>query len=141
MNFKALIKKVFTNACVYFSIITAIYSVIVMIKYVDDTLVLLDATRVLLFFLASILFAFANGVLKLEKLHGAVKILIHYFISLFAFYACMMLPISPEGSTLLVGILLFSVVYFVIMALVALFRSRYRSRLDQKSDYKPQFKK
>lgn len=141
MNFKALIKKTLTNACVFFSIITAIYSVIVMIIYVDDPLVLLDATRVMLFFLASILFAFANGVLKLDKLHGAARILIHYLLSLFAFYACILLPISPVGSTLLVGILLFTLLYVVIMALAALFKSRYRARLDQKSDYKPQFKK
>ena len=141
MNLKSIIKKILTNACVYFSIITAIYAVVVMIVYVDDTSVLLDASRVLLFFVASLLFACANGIFGLAKLPSPAKLLIHYLLSLFAFYSCMMLPISPDPSVLLVGLSLFSVFYFILAALIALFTSRYKARENKTTEYKSQFKK
>ena len=141
MNFKALIKKIFTNACIYFSIVTALYALIVLIVYVDDTEVLLDASRVLLFFVASILVAIANGIFKIKKLHGALRLFLHYIITIFAFYACLMLPISPPASTLTVGLVAFSVVYIIVAALVALFRARYKSKADVSGEYRSQFGK
>lgn len=141
MNIKAFIKKVLTSACIYFSIITAIYSIVVMIVYVDDNAVLLDASRVLLFFVASLLFALANGVLSITKLHGALKLLIHYLLSLFAFCTCMMLPLSPEGSTMLIGIATFTVIYLIAAGLVALFRSRYKAKAEASREYTSQFSK
>ena len=141
MNFKSILKKALTRACVYFTAVTAIYSLIVMIVYVDDTAVLLDASRVLLFFVASILFSFANGVFALEKLSSPTKFFIHYILTLFAFYSCMMLPISPAGTTLLVGLALFSVLYFIIAAIVGVVRARYKARANQTAEYKSQFTK
>ena len=141
MNFKSILKKVLTMTCVYFTAVTAIYSVIVMIVYVDDTAVLLDASRVLLFFIASFLFALANGVFALEKLSAPAKFFIHYLLTLFAFYSCMMLPISPAPNTLLVGLALFSIVYFIAAAIFGVIRARYRSRANQTAEYKSQFAK
>lgn len=141
MNFKSILKKILTNACVYFTTVTAIYSIIVMIVYVDDKAVLLDAARVLLFFVASFLFALANGVFTFEKLSSPAKFFIHYLLTLFAFYSCMMLPISPAGTTLLVGLAIFSVIYFIFAALITLIRSRYKTRENQTAEYKSQFTK
>ncbi len=141
MDIKALTKRVLTHACVYFSILTALYSVIVMIMYVDDDAVLLDASRVLLFFVASLLFSLANAVLRISKLHGAMKFIIHYLLTVFAFCACMMLPISPDGSTMLVGIALFSLLYLIIVGIVALFKSRYKRKTETRAEYTSQFSK
>ncbi len=141
MNFKAFIKKILTNACVYFSAVTALYALIVLIIYVDDTEVLLDASRVLLFFVASLLVAIANGIFKIKKLHGAVKLFLHYLLTLFSFYACLMLPLSPPASTLTVGLAIFSVIYFIVAAIVALLRARYRSKSESDGTYRSQFGK
>ncbi len=141
MNFRSFLKKVLTNACVYFSIVTAIYSVVVMIMYLDDDRVLLDASRVLLFFFASLLFSLACGVFKINKLHGALKLIIHYLLSTFAFASCMLLPLSLDPTSTLVGIILFSVIYFICAALIALFKSRYRRRIEETGEYKSQFSK
>ena len=126
---------------VFFTVIAAIYSLIVMIIYVDDDQVLLDASRLLLFFVASVLFSCANGLFKLKKLNGALRIIIHYLLTLFAFYSCMMLPISPDTSAMFVGLALFSVLYFIVTGLIALFKARYRSRFEEKSAYSSQFSK
>lgn len=141
MNFKTLLKKVLTQACVYFSIVTALYALVVTIVYVDDPVVLLEASRVLLFFVASILVAIANGIFSVKMLHGAVRLIIHYLLTTFAFASCLMLPISPEPSTMTVGLVAFSVLYFIIAAISALLRSRYRSKEDEDKEYSSQFRK
>ena len=141
MNIKAFIKKVLTHACVYFSIGTLIYSIVVMIVHVDDTEVLLSASRELLLFVAALLFALANGVLSMTRLHGVLKLVTHYLLSLFAFCTCIMLPISPEGATMLVGIATFTVIYLIVAGLVALFRSRYKAKADASREYTSQFSK
>ena len=141
MNAKTFIKKALTNACVYFSVITAIYAIIVMIIYVDDKQVLLDASRVLLFFLGSLIFSVANAIFKHTKLSSPAKLTVHFLLSLFAFYSCMMLPISPAPSTMLVGLSLFAVIYFITAAIIAVFSSRYKTKSNQSIEYKSQFRK
>ncbi len=141
MNISDFIKKTFSRACVYFSLITAIYALLVMIVNVDDELVLLDAGRVLLFFVASFLFSLGNNLLSVKKLAGPARIVLHYLVYLFAFCACFLLPISPEPSGTIVGITLFTIIYAVALAIVLLVRSRYKTRSELREDYRPQFKK
>ena len=141
MTLSAIIKKIFSKTCVYFSVITALYALLVMITNVDDELVLLDAARVLLFFVASILFAIANALLSFGKLSGPIKVFLHYLVYLFTFAACFMLPISPENSTFIVGIVLFTIVYAFALTVILIIRSRYKVRAEKQQDYKSQFKK
>ena len=141
MNIKNFIKKALVQSCVFFTIATALYSLVVMTIYVDDEQVLLDASRVLLFYVASLLLACAGVIFKIEKIHAALRFLIHYLLSTFAFCACLMLPISPAPSTMVVGIILFSVAYLIVAGIVALFRSRYRAISSEKKEYTSQFSK
>ena len=141
MDFKSLLKKILTNACVYFSVVTAIYSLVVIIVYFDDERVLLDAVRVMLFFLASFLFALANGVLRISRIHGGVRILIHFLLSFFAIWSCMLLPLSLDSRSMIVGIVVFAVLYFAIAGIIAAFRSRYKTKMGKVDEYKSQFTK
>lgn len=139
MNLKSLIRKIFTQSCVCFTVVTAIYSLIVMVIHVDDVEVLLDASRLMLFFVASVLFSIANVIFKIKKLHGALRLCIHFVLSAFAFYSCMMLPVSPDASSAMVVLTCFTVIYFLAAALIAAFKARYRSRFEDKTEYKSQF--
>ena len=141
MDFKSLLKKILTDTCVYFTVVTALYSLVVMIVYFDDDRVLLDAVRVMLFFLASFLFAIANGVLRISRIHGGVRVLIHFLLSLFAFCSCMLLPLSLDSRSMIVGIVVFAVLYFVIASIIAAFNSRYKTKLGKVDEYKSQFSK
>lgn len=141
MNLSSQIKKSFQRACVYFSLITAVYALISWVINVEDGVVMLDAARVLLFFLASLLFALGNFFLKLEKMNGGVRIIIHYLLFLLAFYSCFMLPIAPEASTALIGVILFTLGYAVVMLLCSVIGSRYKRRRELASEYKSQYKK
>ena len=141
MNLKALTKNIFKNACIIFTVFTAIYCIISAIINVDDSLDQLEVSRVILFFIASILFATANGVFKIERLHVAVKFILHYVLTLFAFWACMLLPLSLDTSTAIVGVALFSVLYLIVALIASLIRSRYKKNTDKDEEYVPQYKK
>ena len=141
MNLKPLIKHILKNACICFTVFTAAYSAISAIVNVDDAVVSVEVSRVLLFFMASVLFSAANGIFKIEKLGGGSKVFIHYILTLAAFYTCMLLPLSLDTSTLIVGIALFSVLYFIIFGVYSLIRSRYKANASQGEKYTAQFKK
>ena len=136
-----IVKNILKNACICFTVFTAIYCIISAIVNVDDTVVSLEVARVLLFFVASVLFSAANGLFKIEKLHSALKIMLHYFLTLAAFYTCMLLPLSLDTPTLIVGIALCSIIYLIIASVYALIRSRYRANKKQNEAYVSQFKK
>ena len=136
-----LVKKILTKACIYFSIITAVYTVLVMITNVDDELVLLDASRIMLFFVGAVLFSIGNMLLKLPSLNSALKVFLHYIIFLFTFYICFLMPMNAETSSTIVGLTLFSILYAIVMAIFLLIRSRYASRNSKQAEYTPKFKK
>ena len=141
MDLKALTKNIFKNACIFFTVFTALYSVIATIINVDDSVVRLEVSRIILFFVASILFSAANGIFKLPRVHSAVKFVIHYLLTLAAFWACMLLPLSLDPSTAVVGAVLFSLIYLVIAIIASVIRARYRRNTDKDEEYVPQYKK
>ena len=141
MNLKALTKNIFKNACVTFTVFTALYCIISAIINVDDSVVRLEVSRIILFFIASILFAAANGIFKLEKLHIAARFILHYILTLFAFWTCMLLPLSLDTPTAIVGIAIFSVIYLIVTLIASLIRSRYKKNTDADEEYTPQYKK
>ena len=141
MDLKALTKNIFKNACIFFTVFTALYSVIAAIINVDDSVVRLEVLRIILFFVASILFSAANGIFKLPRIHSAVKFVIHYLLTLAAFWACMLLPLSLDPSTAIVGAVLFSLIYLVIAIIASVIRARYKRNTDKDDEYVPQYKK
>lgn len=141
MNIRTFLKKTLVSACVYFSIITALYSLITLLTHLDEIPVLINAGNVCLFFVFSLLLSFANRVLSLGKLGGGLKLFLHYIICLFAYYSCFMLPISPSASGMLIGLVLFTVIYFIIAGFIALFSSRLKKNTEKSKAYTNQFKK
>lgn len=141
MTFGSFLKQTLTKACIYFSFITAAYAGLAMIINVDDKLVLLDASRILLFFVASILFAVGNMLLALQRLGMGIRIFLHYALYLITVYICFMLPIKPEASATIVALALFSVVYAICLAVFLVVKSRYKTRSEKNQEYRPNFKK
>lgn len=141
MNIKRTIKKILTDACVLFSLITAAYALIVWLMYVNQDDVLVDAGRVLLFFVFSLLVSGANGFYRLHSLAGALRLTVHFLVCTLAFYLCFLLPLSMPDSSVLVGIVLFILAYFLVMGIVAGFSSRFRKNREAAEEYKSQYTK
>lgn len=141
MTVKEFIKKLLCRACIYFSCIMLCYIIVAAIVNVGDGALLLDAGRTVLFFVFALLFALANGIFALERLSGGTRVLVHYLITVFAFYACFMLPISMRASSVIVGLVVFSLVYFAVLGLTSLFKSRYRTNVERAQGYQKQYGK
>ena len=142
MSVKNFIKKLLTRASIYFTCITAVYIAIsAMLSVSDDSLVLIDAKRLVLFLVFSLLLSAANSLLSLERLSAALRIFLHYNITIFAFYVCFMLTQNMRASVVIVGLAIFTVIYFAITGIVAAFKSRYRKNLEKAQKYQKQYSK
>lgn len=141
MTVKAFIKKMLSHACVYFSCIMLCYIVIATIVNVSDQSLLLDAGRTVLFFVFSLLFALANGIFALENLSTSLRVISHYLITVFSFYACFLLTLSMRAASVIVGLVIFSILYFIVLGLVFSFRSRLRTNVQRAEKYDKQYNK
>ena len=141
MTVKDFFKKLLCHACCYFSVCMLVYIAIAAIINVNDDALLLEATRTVLFFVFSLLLALANTVLSIGALSGKLKVIIHYLVTTFAFYACFMLPLSMRASSVLVGLVIFTFVYFIILGIIVAFKSRYRRNAEKAEKYEKHFSK
>lgn len=141
MNVKSFIKRILTRACVYFSVIMLCYIIIAAIVDVSGNALLLEAGRTVLFFVFSLLLACANCLFGVKSISGGLRLLIHYVITLFAFYTCFMLSLSLRTSGMLIGLVAFTAVYFAIMGISAAFTSKYRSNSEKAEEYQKQYGK
>ena len=139
MEFKKLIKKALTYSCVYFTLITAIYMIILYIGNIGERAPAVEAPRVLLYFLASILLSIGNEIRTAKKLNIGVRYISHYVICIFAFYSCILLPMNMRPSHIFTGLILLTVLYLVIIAICAIFKSKLRANREKTSSYKNQF--
>ena len=139
MTVKGFIKKTLTHACVYFTVIMLFYIIIAAIVNVTDSRLLLEAGRTMLFFVFSLLLACANTIFSIKALSGGLRLVIHYLITAFGFYACFMLSLSLRASSQLVGLVTFTAVYFAVMGIGALISSRYRANAEKAEKYTKKF--
>lgn len=141
MDISKLIKKTLVATCAYFTVITAAYMLILQIINVSEDSAAVESFRVLLFFLFSFLFSIANTIRAIQKMHPLLRNTIHYMICVFAFYTCFMLPVNMRTSFMLTGIVIFTVCYAVVMAIIAIFKSRLRANREKDEEYTSQFNK
>ena len=139
MEIKKLIKKTLVSACVIFTVTTALYMLILQIMNISDESAAVEAGRVLLFFVFSLLLALANALLSIKSIHTALRYAAHYIIATFGFWTCFCLPNSMDASKTLVGIVLFTVGYAIVMAIYAFIKSRLKKAVKSEDKYEKQF--
>lgn len=141
MEFKKLIKKALNYTCIYFTVITACYILILQLANISEGAAAVEATRVLLYFLASVLLAIANAIFSCSRISSVVRVLSHYLICVFAFYTCFLLPVNMRASFMVTGIVIFTVLYAAIMGSIAIFKSRLKRNRERYEEYESQFGK
>lgn len=140
MEIKKLIKKTLVSACVIFTVTTALYMLILQIMNISDVSASVEAERVLLFFVFSLLLALANMLLSIKAIHAALRYAAHYIIATFGFWTCFCLPNDKmDASKTLVGIVLFTVGYAIVMAIYAFIKSRLKKAVKSEDKYEKQF--
>ncbi len=141
MTFKDFLKTTLVRSCIYFTLVMVLYIAACAIVNVADDDLLLDAGRTILFYVFALLTSLAGSLFSLQKLSSGLRLVLHYLICIFAFYACFMLPVSMRASGVIIGLVIFTVLYFAVFGIVALFKSRYRRNAEQLASYQKQFKK
>ena len=139
MELRKLFKKLLNSACIIFTVITAAYMLILQIINITDSDAGIEASRVLLFFIFSLLLSTANVILSTNKIHAALRYIIHYVISIFGFWTCFCLPNKMDFSKTFVGIIIFSACYAIVMTLIAVFTRRFKRQSEPKAKYEKQF--
>ena len=139
MTVKDFFKRLFITASIYFMVITAFYTLITMIVNVSDDEIYLRAVQMLFNFIFSLLASAAWQIFRLPKPSTAVRLLAHYAILLFAFYLCFLVPASMRAPQVVIGIILFSLIYAIVMAISAFFLSRLRNNREKEATYQKQF--
>lgn len=141
MNIKQFFKRLLTDTSVYFTLLAAAYSALMLVVNVTEDEVLLSAARLLFLFLFAVLAALGRSVLRARQLPRGVRVLAHYGALLLAFYLCLLLPAGMRAAQVLVGLVLFTVLYFIVAGIAALFLARFRANQPEEAHYESQFKK
>lgn len=128
MKFSAFIKQLFTGACVYFSIVALLMIFIGLLSTNEFTGVkVVPALRLVLLFPFGLLLSAGQMLLKTDFLSKALRLLLHYIVTLVAFLLFLLLPANPNAKAgyYLIGALLVSVVYWIGYLIVALTKKRF----------------
>ena len=139
MELKKLFKKLLNSTCIVFTVVTAVYMLALQLVNITDSDAAVEAGRVLLFFVFSLLLSIANALFTIEKIHLALRYVIHYVILTFGFWTCFCLPNKMNSSRTLVGIVIFSIAYIIVMAIVEIFSRRLRKAQKPEKKYEKQF--
>ena len=140
MDIKQFLKNLLITASVYFTLITAAYALLTIFVHVGEEQVLLSATQMLYNFLFSLLAGTAWRLYRMPKWSTPARLFIHYGILVLAFYLCFLFPASMRSGQIIIGVILFTLVYAIIMLITAVFVSRFRANAQKVAHYEKQFR-
>ena len=128
---KDFIQKIVVPACIYFSIITVPFALLVYAIYGGNGS---DGT------LSALVFATANVLVKSDRIAFGLRVLSHALITGLGFLLFMLLPARLEGSGVLAGLFVYYVIYGVVLAVALIKRSQTKKLENRRSDYREMFK-
>lgn len=129
MKFSAVVKRLLTGACVYYSVFSLVLLIINVIINGQVAGTALSVLNVLLLFPFSLSLSGAEFIRKSDKLSGGVRVLLHYLILAAAFLLFLWAPSGAQKTIQSALLLLFlvSVVYWIIFAICRLTVKRFHS--------------
>lgn len=142
MNIRKVLNRMLTDTAVYFTLISAVYAALMMIVNVNEPEVLMSASQLLLIFVFSALAAISQCIYRISSINKALRVLIQYAILTVSFYVCFLLPLqSMSGSHVVVGITVFTAVYFICFGIGSFFAWRFKENTKKEEVYENKFKK
>ena len=136
---KDFINKILVPACIYFTVFTVPFALIMFAIYGTDGI--FTAHRVAASFGFMLALAASNAILKGNKLTLPLRFALHAVITGVGFWLFMLLPLGSESINPLIGMLVYYVIYAVIMTIIGLRRASAHRRADREQEYTSMFKK
>ena len=126
------IKQWFTGGCVWYAIISLLFLIIDLALSQKDATHVISSTSFLLIFPFGLAMSGA-GMLYKSKLPRWSRILSHYVISIVSFLLFMLLPAgsTSSGVYVLLMLVLLSVIYWILFALVHIFAARWKRVVEE----------
>ena len=140
---KETMKKIFSLASVYFTVITLLL-VLIFLAMGGSTQGAMHPLAQLLIFPAAFLFAAARAIFESEKVDGILKFICHYCFIVGGIWFLLYLPnkaadVSPSSS--LIFFVLVNVVYFIVMFVKSSLKGRKKKLERDTSKYKSVYRK
>lgn len=128
MKASVILKKLFTGACVYYTVVS-LAVLIASALLGGDLNGTFTSLNYLLFFPFGLALSGAGILYRNSGLPYWGRLLLHFLITLAAFFCFLWLPsgANSNASTVLTMLLLLSIAYWVICLIVILARKRFRS--------------
>ena len=140
MKILKILGKLSVDTSIFFTVITALYSVLMMIINVSEDEPAMRASWLLYIFLFSFLAALSQLIYRLEIMHKAWRVTIQYIMLLFSSYVCFFLPLSMTGNQIVIGLTLVTIIYFACFGVGAFFTHRFRKKIQKEEIYEKKFK-
>ena len=142
MDLKTFVKKTLINTSVIFSLVTLFYCLLVALVNASATEILLEATRIILFFFFALLVSLANSILGVKLIPSALRYILHFLLCGFAFYLCVLFPLidaGAGGSFVVVGLSAFTLLYVIVLVVITVIKSNVTRKKEKKQDYTKRF--
>jgi threonine/homoserine/homoserine lactone efflux protein len=123
MKLRNFIKRLFTNTCVYFTLVSIAMILLGLLDKSSASGIGFN-TSALLFIPFGILMALAQEVLCAKKLSRTARFLGHYVITLAAIIALFATKASFTATNLIILLAFLSILYWMIFGIVVLIRKR-----------------
>ena len=142
LKFFRIVKKILCDACVYNTVaVLLLYSVGILLPNGSGLIPKLQYLYMILLF--SVLLSIANRLLLSEKLNAFLRTVIHFICVAAVFYVIFIVwgGFSKSGSTTILILLAYTVIYFIFTAVYYIFRAvRRKNKADVSDDsYESQF--
>lgn len=123
-------KQLFTGACVYYAIASLLMILLGLLSNNGFANVkVVPVLNLVLLFPFGLLMSAGQMLLKAESLLKALRLPLHYIITLVAFFLFLLLPANANAKAgyYLIGLLLMSLVYWIGYLIIALTKKRFHS--------------
>ena len=142
MDLKTFIKNTLINTCRIFTVATLFYCLLVSLVNASATEILLEATRIILFFFFALLVSLANSLLSVKLIPSAFRYILHFLLCGFAFYLCLLFPLieaGAGGSFVIVGLSAYTLLYVIGLVVITIIKTSVTRAKDKKQDYTNRF--
>lgn len=134
-------KNVVTKSTLYYTIIIAVFNLVVLITNSSEETVFVDPKRILWFLPFCICFAIANTVLQYKNVDAITRWAVHFVLTVAGAFLFIILPAKlNSGSGNFMGIVFIIAIYFVGVLLTAVLSSRIKKTIKQDKDLKSRSK-
>ena len=143
MQKKDYLKKIWLNACVYYTVTTFLL-IFLFWLISDDITRAMHPVALMLILPFSLCFAAANTVFKHAKFAKWGKVLLHYAITMAGIWLFLFLPNKSDGQTASGALILYivlSLIYAVIMGVVLYLQGRINRVTREEAKYTSVYKK